>query len=116
MTQDELLDLPGVKDRYETARAMNPDKRLRLVETAGGVIILRQPTVPEFRMWEEALYGDDAKQQASASRLLLQSICVDLDAAGFAQLLTDYPGITMDRGVLLEMRKVAGAAKESDLK
>jgi hypothetical protein len=111
------MTLPSeVEARVEAAKTAYPGKRIRPVETAGGWLILRQPSPPEFRMWQEAVFSDDAKQISSATGLLLQSIVVDPDRAAFGALLAEYPGIPIDKDVVLSVRKLAGAAKESDLK
>jgi hypothetical protein len=116
-TMAELLADDAVKARVEAVQQRYPGKRVRPVETAAGVLILRQPTRPEWECFEQAVWNDeDLPGKARGMKLLVTSIVADPPAADFAKLLEDYPGLASDKDLTLEVRKLAGQTKESALK
>lgn len=116
-TVAELMADDAVKARVEAAQGKYPGKRVRPVDTAAGVLVLRQPTRPEWECFEQAVWNDeDLPGKARAMKLLITSVVVDPGKDEFAKLLEDYPGLSGDKDLTLEVRKLAGQAKESALK
>lgn len=91
-------------------------KRVRIVDTAGGTIALRNPTRQEYRTFQLMLSEDDANVKATAFENLLLACVVSPDRAGMIALLDDYPALLGDRDIQQAMRELSGQVKSDQKK
>ncbi len=114
MMHDELIaSNTDVAKAVEQLSASYPGKRLKAVDTAAGIIIMRSPSRPEFsafRMWQ---IDDDKSVSASSQEKLMRQVVVSPDAATFGQWLDDYPGISSDPEVSKTLRILLGMTKDT---
>jgi hypothetical protein len=98
--------------RLEAAKIKFPGKRLVAVDTAAGVLILRQPTRQEYLMYQSLQWGDDVAKKAGSFAELLRMTCVDPEAGAMAALIEDWPGIASDPEVVEALKELAGSSKK----
>jgi hypothetical protein len=112
-TYDELMQDEAVKATLAELAGKYPGKRLRPIDTAAGLVVCVNPSRPQYNMYLSSIWSDDKVENAKAHETLMRACVVLPDPKTFAQWLEEYPGIPSDKDVVLELRRLAGAAKDA---
>jgi hypothetical protein len=117
MMHEELVGTnKSAAEAVEKLKSLYPGKRIKAVDTAAGVVIMRSPSRPEFaafRMWQ---LDDDKSIAASASEKLMRQVVVLPDADTFGLWLEEFPGISSDPDVGKTLRILLGMTKDTSEK
>ncbi len=103
-------------DKLAELKSKHPGKRIRLIDTAAGVLACVNPSRPQFNLFQSQLWDDDKAINARAHENMLRACVVDPDPKTFAQWVDEYPGIMVDRNVIAEFKIVYGATKDASAK
>lgn len=113
---DELLADSKIQELIASIQAGLPGKRLRPIETAAGVIICQNPSKAQWQQFVAGVADDDKNTMIKSVEIFLRGVTVHPDAKTLENWIDNYPGITGDPDTILELRKLAGAAKEQATK
>ena len=82
--------------------------RVRVVETAGGTLVLRSPTRAEWRKFKALVLSDDVQAQIGAQETLLFDTVVYPSKEEFGAMLDRYPALEADKGVQQAIKELTG--------
>lgn len=116
MKYAELMDLPEVQALMATAQEKFPGKRLRPVDCAGGIMILRQPNRGEYKRFVIGQIDDSKSENAQSMETLLRDLAVHPDKPVLNQWFEEFPGIQLDEEVRRTVGILAGSVKEENAK
>ncbi len=112
----ELLADDNIREQIAALQTQHPGKRLRPIDTAAGLIICVNPSRPQWTQFLASVWDDDKVTNAKSAELLLRAVTVHPERQTLDKWLDEYPGMASDPETMLELRKLAGAAKENATK
>jgi hypothetical protein len=117
MMHEELVTTnPKVAEAVATLEAAYPGKRIKAVETAAGIVVMRSATRQEYVLFNVWLQDEDKSNVATAQERLMRSIVVSPGPDVFDQWLSSYPGISQDPEVSKTLRILLGMTKDAAAK
>lgn len=117
MMHEELVTTnPKVAEAVATLEAAYPGKRIKAVETAAGIVVMRSATRQEYVLFNVWLQDEDKSNVATAQERLMRSIVVSPGPDVFDQWLSSYPGISQDPEVSKTLRILLGMTKDTAAK
>lgn len=108
-----------VDARLNRAKAVNPKRRLYVVDSPAGVIILGTPPRGMYLAYRAMASGEDKADAAKANDFLLTSCAVDPVAEEYTRpdgLLEQYPALAGSGDIYIAMSKATGLIKEERAK
>ena len=84
--------------------------RFERIDTAGGPVILCNPTRPQLRQWRSMAMKVDGDMGQAYETLFLATWCGDPKDA--MKLLDEWPGVCTSGDVLAAMNRLAGITNE----
>jgi hypothetical protein len=102
-----------ISKRLEAAQAANPGKRLYVVDSPAGVLILGRPSRANYLLYLAMAMSDDATEKVNARETILKACAVDPPVEAYGALLEEYPGLPGNPDVLAAISKAAGVAKDT---
>lgn len=98
----------------DKAEVTNPPAhavRFERVDTAGGPVVLCNPTRAQLRRWRSVAMKVDGNM-GEAYETLFVDTCVTPDRNGVQQLLDSWPGVSTSSDVIAAMNRLAGITNE----
>jgi hypothetical protein len=96
----EVTDPPAHANRFER------------IDTAGGPVVLCNPTRAQLRRWRTtAMKGIEGDMGTAYEQLFLDT-CVTPGKAGVQALLDEWPGVCTSGDVIAAMNRLAGITNE----
>ena len=88
MMHDELVSAnPKVAEAVEALEVAYPGKRIKAVDTAAGILIMRSATRQEYVLFHVWLQDEDKSNVATAQERLMRGLVVSPDPTVFAHCL-----------------------------
>jgi len=116
-TQEEMLERDDVKAAMAEARATpNVSKRLRVIETPAGIIIVKSASAAQWSLVITASLDDDKSVAARAMRGLILGTIVFPAKEKVAEMQADYVGLWENPAIVKEVRIHNGHASEAHAK
>src|ERR1019366_2799502 len=112
--EDKAKELAG-EGRWNTARQLNPNRRIYAVDSPAGVLILGVPPRGLYLAYRVQTQSDDAATKAGSIDALLTACAVDPVAVEYTNqggLLHQCPGLCGNGDVYITLQKCAGVIKE----
>jgi hypothetical protein len=89
-------------------------KRIRVVETPAGTVIVRAPNRQEWRKFKTFSISDDENQNAVAQENLVLDIVVSHTREEFAALLDVYPGLDSYKPLSVAIKELTGQVESTE--
>ena len=105
--------MEDVSKRLEAAQAINPKRRLYVVDSPAGILILGAPSRANYLLYLAMAMSDEASEKVQARESILKACAVDPPLEAYAQILDDYPGLPGNEEVQAAIAKAAGVAKDT---
>ena len=102
-----------ISKRLESAQAINPKRRLYVVDSPAGVLILGTPSRANYMLYLAMAMSDEASEKVNARETILKACAVDPPVEAYAQILDEYPGLPGNTEVMSAISKAAGVAKDT---
>jgi hypothetical protein len=112
-TSEGDANVEDVSKRLEAAQAANPRKRLYVVDSPAGTLILGTPIRANYLLYLTMAMSDEASEKVQARETILKACAVDPPPEAYAQILEDFPGLPGNPEVLAAISKAAGVAKDT---
>lgn len=104
----------AIDERMNRARGLHPKRRLYIVESPAGTLIVGTPKRGEYHAYIALRQSDNAADKAKANDQLLIACAVDPTPAEYVAvdgILDQYPGLPQGE-VYFTLQKAAGTIKE----
>lgn len=117
MMHDELIATnPKVAEAVATLEGAYPGKRIKAVETAAGIVVMRSATRQEYIQFHVWLQDEDKSNVATAQERLMRSLVLSPEPTVFVTWLDSYPGISQNTEVSKTLRILLGMTKDTGAK
>lgn len=105
--------MEDVSKRLEAAQAANPRRRLYVIDSPAGVLILGTPSRANYMLYLTMAMSDEPSEKVAARETILKACAVDPSPEAYGAILEDFPGLPGNPDILAAIGKAAGVAKDT---
>ena len=102
--------------RLEAAQLAHPKRRLYVVDSPAGLLILGTPSRANYLLYLSMAMSEEASEKVAARETILKACAVDPPPEAYSSILEDFPGLPGNTEVLAAIGKAAGVSKDTLVK